>query len=315
MNKLAFVFPGQGSQTIGMLADFYEPYPQVRETFDQASAAVRYDLWKLVQEGPEEKLNRTDYTQPAMLAAGVAVWRIWCAAEGRSPDFMAGHSLGEYTALVCAGALEFVSAIGLVADRGRYMLEAVSEPEGAMAAILGLPDDVVKSICEQSSEGQIVEAVNFNAPGQVVIAGHTDAIHRAVSKAKEMGAKRAVFLPVSVPSHCQLMGPAAKQLRQRLSEYMIETPSIPVVNNVDVTVNEDPHTICDALARQVNHPVRWVETITWLKSQGVDVLIECGPGKVLTGLIRRIDKSMTVLPISDPAGLEKALNITAGDGS
>lgn len=307
------MFPGQGSQTIGMLADFSQFYPQVREVFAQASTSVGYDLWQLVQKGPEEKLNRTDYTQPAMLAAGMAVWRIWCTAGGRRPDFMAGHSLGEYTALACAEALEFVSAIGLVADRGRYMLEAVSEEEGAMAAILGLSDDVVKGVCEQSSEGQVAEAVNFNAPGQVVIAGHADAIHRAVSKAKEMGAKRAVFLSVSVPSHCQLMAPVAKRLRQRLSKFSIKAPSIPVVNNVDVAVNEDPGAICDALARQVNHPVRWVETIAWLKSQGVDVLVECGPGKVLTGLIRRIDKSMTVLPMSDPIGLEKALSITGGD--
>ncbi|ADE16168.1 malonyl CoA-acyl carrier protein transacylase [Nitrosococcus halophilus Nc 4] len=309
MNKLAFVFPGQGSQALGMLADLAESQPQVRETFTQASAILGYDLWQLVQAGPEEDLNRTDYTQPAMLAAGVAVWRVWRAAGGQCPAFMAGHSLGEYTAWVCAGAIEFEAAVGLVADRGRYMLEAVPQKEGAMAAILGLSDEAVKNICKQTAQGLVIEAVNFNAPGQVVIAGHAEAVNRAVEEAREVGAKRAVTLSVSVPSHCRLMEPAAERLRQRLSDFAIKTPSIPVVNNVDVAVNQTPEAIGDALTRQLDHPVRWVETIAWLKSQGVSTLVECGPGKVLTGLIKRIDKSMAALPVHDPASLEKALKI------
>ncbi|QBQ55410.1 ACP S-malonyltransferase [Nitrosococcus wardiae] len=312
MNKLAFVFPGQGSQAIGMLADLAESNPQVRETFAQASAVLEYDLWQLVQAGPEEDLNRTDRTQPAMLAAGVAVWRVWRAAGGRCPAFMAGHSLGEYTALVCAEAIEFEAAVGLVADRGRYMLEAVSQKEGAMAAILGLSDEAIKDVCKQTAQGQVVEAVNFNAPGQVVIAGHAEAVNRAVEKARNIGAKRAVTLSVSVPSHCRLMEPAAERLRQRLSGLAIKTPSIPVVNNVDVAVNQDPRAITDALTRQLDHPVRWVETITWLRSQEVNTWVECGPGKVLTGLSRRIDKYMAMLPIYDSASLEKTLKITGG---
>lgn len=311
MNKLAFLFPGQGSQAVGMLASLAETQPQVRETFIQASTVLGYDLWRLVQEGPEDDLNRTDRTQPAMLAGGVAVWRAWRTAGGRCPNFMAGHSLGEYTAWVCAGAFEFGAAVGLVADRGRYMLEAVPQNEGAMVAILGLSDEAVKSICQRAAQDQVVEAVNFNAPGQVVIAGHADAISRAVEYAQNAGAK-AVTLPVSIPAHCYLMEPAVVRLRQRLLELTIKAPSIPVVNNVDVAINDDPDTIRNALARQLDHPVRWVETIVWLKSQGVDTLVECGPGKILTGLTRRIDKNMVMLPVYDPDSFDKALRITGG---
>jgi [acyl-carrier-protein] S-malonyltransferase len=311
MNKLAFLFPGQGSQAVGMLASLAETQPQVREAFIQASTVLGYDLWRLVQEGPADDLNHTDRTQPAMLAAGVAVWRVWRAAGGRCPDFMAGHSLGEYTAWVCAGAFEFGATVGLVADRGRYMLEAVPQNEGAMVAILGLSDEAVKSICQRAAQDQVVEAVNFNAPGQVVIAGHADAISRAVEYAQKAGAK-AVTLPVSIPSHCYLMEPAVVRLRQRLLELTIEAPSIPVVNNVDVAINDGPDTIRNALARQLDHPVRWVETIVWLKSQGVDTLVECGPGKILTGLTRRIDKNMVMLPVYDPDSFDKALRITGG---
>lgn len=312
MNKLAFVFPGQGSQAVGMLAELAEFQPQVRETFTQASDVLGYDLWRLVQEGPEATLNRTDYTQPALLTAGVAVWRAWHAMGGRRPDFLAGHSLGEYTALVCANAVEFEAAVELVANRGRYMLEAVPPKEGAMAAILGLSDEAVKNICAKIAQERVVEAVNFNAPGQVVIAGHADAVNQAVEEARKAGAKRAVTLAVSVPSHCRLMKPAAERLRQRLATLALKAPSIPIVNNVDVAIQQDPHAISDALARQLDHPVRWVETMTWLKSQGADTGVECGPGKVLTGLARRIDKNMIMLPVYDPSSLEKALKATGG---
>jgi [acyl-carrier-protein] S-malonyltransferase len=295
-----------------MLAELAESWPQVRETFSQASAALGYDLWDLVQVGDVERLNCTTYTQPAMLAAGVAVWRVWCAAGGQVPAFMAGHSLGEYTALVCAGALEFEVAVALVADRGRYMLEAVPLNQGAMAAILGLPDEKVIEICREAAQEQVVEAVNFNAPGQVVIAGHREAVTRAVEKARAGGAKRAVTLAVSVPSHCRLMESAGARLRQRLAVTVFRKPLIPVVNNVDVAVNEDPQAICDALARQVEHPVRWVQTIAWLKSQEVTALVECGPGKVLAGLTKRIDKNMISLPVHDPASLEHALGVVRG---
>lgn len=309
MSKLVFLFPGQGAQTLGMLASLAQSQPQVRETFAQASSVLGYDLWRLVQEGPVNDLNRTDYTQPAMLAAGVAVWRIWWAREGRCPDFMAGHSLGEYTAWVCAGAVEFEAAVELVAQRGRYMLEAVAQNEGAMVAILGLSDDTVDRICRQTAQDQVVQAVNFNAPGQVVIAGHVDAVNRAAERVREVGAK-AVRLSVSIPSHCSLMEPAVGRLRQHLTKLAVKVPTIPVVNNVDVAVNKDPDSIRDALARQLDRPVRWVETIVWLRSQGVEMQVECGPGKVLSGLSRRINKNMVVLPVYDPASLDKALSVT-----
>lgn len=313
MTKLAIVYPGQGSQSIGMLAELAQSQPRVLETFAQASVVLGYDLWRLVQEGPAEDLNRTDRTQPAMLAAGVAVWRVWHALGGASPAFMAGHSLGEYTALVCAGAIEFEVAVALVAARSRYMLEAVPGNAGAMAAILGLSDTEVQAVCSQAAQDQVVEAVNFNAPGQVAIAGHANAVNRAMQAARKAGAKRAVILPVSVPSHCQLMRPAAEQLRQYLSTAVIQTPSIPVVNNVDVAISEEPAAICDALARQLNHPVQWVETMAWLKTQGVTVFIECGPGKVLAGLARRIDKTSMVLPVYDSTSLAEALTATGGN--
>lgn len=273
-----------------MLANLAETHPKVRETFIQASTVLGYDLWQLAQEGPKDSLNQTDRTQPAMLTAGTAIWLSWRAMGGKVPDFMAGHSLGEYTAWVCAGAFGFRATVALVADRARYMLEAVPQNEGAMVAILGLSDEIVKNICQQASQDQIVEAANFNAPGQVVIAGHVSAINRAVEYACRAGAKT-VTLPVSVPAHCSLMKPAAVRLNQRLSEFAIEAPIIPVVNNVDVAINSDPNTIRSALVRQLDHPVRWVETLLWLKSQGVDTMIECGPGKVLTGLTRRIEKT------------------------
>ena len=304
---LAFVFPGQGSQSQGMLQDLADDYPIVGETFKQASDRLGYDLWQIVQEGPAEKLNSTDITQPAMLAAGVATWRVWEAKDGNSPAMLAGHSLGEYTALVCAGSLDFTDAIGLVAERGRLMQEAVPAGEGAMAAILGLEDDDVRQACTDAAEGEVLAPVNFNSPGQVVAAGNKGAIERLVELAKERGAKRALVLPVSVPSHCSLMQPAADKLAEVLSGIDVQAPRIPVINNVDVATPDDPAAIRDALVRQLYNPVRWVETVQKMAADGVDRLIECGPGKVLVGLNKRIDKTMAAGAVFDPATLDAAL--------
>ncbi len=307
---LAFVFPGQGSQAVGMLGELAADFPVVRETFDEASGVLGYDLWQLVQEGPEARLNETDKTQPAMLAAGVAVWKCWNGEGGTTPAVMAGHSLGEYTALVCAGVLDYAAAVRAVSERGRFMQEAVPPGEGAMAAILGLADDVVKGICGEAARGSVVAAVNFNSPGQVVIAGAAAAVERAVDLAKEAGAKRAITLPVSVPSHCALMKPAAERMRALLEGIEFRPPGIPVINNTDVAVCETPDAIRQALVRQLYHPVRWVETIQAMQARGVNTLVECGPGKVLAGLTRRIDRSLAAFPVFDPATLEKALKDT-----
>ena len=305
--SMAMVFPGQGSQAVGMLAELGAAESAVRDTFTEASDALGVDLWALTQDGPEEELNRTDRTQPAMLAAGVAIWRVWQSRGGDAPVALAGHSLGEYTALVCAGALDFATAVSLVADRGRFMQEAVPAGEGAMAALLGLEDETVRTFCDQAGEVGTVEAVNYNAPGQVVIAGATAAVERAVELAGEKGAKRAVTLPVSVPSHCQLMVPAAERLRERLADVTFRAPSIPVINNVDVAREHDPEAIRDALVRQLHNPVRWVETVGLLAEEGVTDLIEAGPGKVLAGLTKRIDKRVKAWPIHDSASLDAAL--------
>ncbi len=305
--SLAFVFPGQGSQSVGMLAELAAAHPVVLETFAEASAALGYDLWQLTQAGPAEELNQTHITQPAMLSAGVAAWRVWQARGGATPAVMAGHSLGEYTALVCGGALAFADAVTLVAERGRFMQEAVPAGSGAMAAILGLDDAQVIDACAQAAQGEVVSAVNFNSPGQVVIAGQAKAVERAVEAAKAMGAKRAVLLPVSVPSHCALMQPAAERLAARLAAITVQTPAIPVINNVDVTAATDPAVIRDALARQLHSPVRWVETVQKMAGDGVDALVECGPGKVLVGLNKRIVKEMKSFAIFDAASLDEAL--------
>ena len=310
--SLAFVFPGQGSQAVGMLSALAEVYPQVEATFKEASDALGYDLWSVVANGPAEKLNNTQVTQPAMLAAGIAVWRIWNAEGGATPVVIAGHSLGEYSALVASGALDFADAIKLVAERGRLMQEAVPAGEGAMAAILGLDDQAVKDLCSASAEGEVLSAVNFNAPGQVVIAGTASAIERAVGAAKSAGAKRALPLPVSVPSHCALMAGAAEKLAEQLAEITINSPNIPVINNVDVAAVDSIDAIQAALAKQLHQPVRWVETIQKMAADGVDTLIECGPGKVLVGLNKRINKEMTGLPVFDPDSLQKALEAING---
>ncbi len=304
--SLAFVFPGQGSQSVGMLADLAAAHPIVEQTFAEASEVLGYDLWKLVQEGPAEELNQTHITQPAMLSAGVAVWRVWNEQGGTQPAVMAGHSLGEYTALVCAGAIAFKDAVKLVAERGRFMQEAVPAGTGAMAAVLGLDDDKVRAVCAEAAQGEVVSAVNFNSPGQVVVAGAKAAVERAVELAKEAGAKRALLLPVSVPSHCELMRPAADQLAALLADTAIEVPQIPVINNVDVSVADSADAIRDALVRQLYSPVRWVETVQKMAADGVDSLIECGPGKVLVGLNKRIDKGMQAQAIFDVATLEAA---------
>lgn len=305
--SLAFVFPGQGSQSEGMLRDLAASHPEVERTFTSASDVLGYDLWDVVQHGPAEKLNRTDVTQPAMLVAGVAVWRVWQSEDGVEPAVMAGHSLGEYTALVCAGSLLFEDAVALVAERGRLMQQAVPAGSGAMAAILGMDDAAVVQTCIDAADGEVVEAVNYNSPGQVVVAGQKTAVERAVSLAKERGAKRAVILPVSVPSHCALMIPAAEKLAQVLDRIAVQAPAIPVINNVDVTSLDDPASIRSALVRQLHSPVRWVETIQKMRAEGVDHLIECGPGKVLAGLNKRIDRTMAAQAMYDPDTIATAL--------
>lgn len=308
--KFGFVFPGQGSQSVGMLADLAQAYPLVTETYAEAAAVLGYDLWKLVQEGPEQTLNQTAHTQPALLAADVAVWRVWQSRSAAVPERMAGHSLGEYSALVCAGAISFSDAVALVAARGRYMQEAVAEGEGAMAAILGLDDEQVIAVCataQAEMTGQVVAAVNFNSPGQVVLAGHTAAVERAMALAKQAGAKRALRLPVSAPSHCALMHPAAERLAHDLAGVAIRPPRLPVINNVDAAAVLDPDTIRASLTRQLYQPVRWVEIIRGMAAEGIQVLVECGPGTVLAGLNKRIAPGLNCMAMSDPAGLELAL--------
>jgi len=304
---LAMVFPGQGSQSVGMLSELAAEFSQIEETFQQASDVLGYDLWKLVCEGPAEDLNSTDRTQPAMLAAGVAVWRVWQDEQGAQPAILAGHSLGEYSALVCAKALAFEDAIRLVAERGRLMQEAVPAGTGAMAAILGLDDAAVEAVCSQAAEDQVLSAVNFNSPGQVVIAGAVAAVERALVVAKEAGAKRALPLPVSVPSHCALMQPAADKLAVQLADTVIKTPEIPVIHNVDADQHAEPDAIRDCLKRQLYSPVQWVKTINEMSSHGVTRIIEAGPGKVLTGLCKRIDKTISAAAVFDSASLSAAV--------
>lgn len=307
MSKTAIVFPGQGSQTLGMLSDIASEHAIVQETFAQASNVLGYDLWALVQDGPGEDLNRTDRTQPALLAASVAIWRVWNEQNGKQPEFLAGHSLGEYSALVCAGAIAFEDAIKLVELRGQYMLEAVPEGTGSMAAIIGLDDDAIAKACEDAAQDQVVSPVNFNSPGQVVIAGHKEAVERASALCKEAGAKRALPLAVSVPSHCSLMSPAAEKLAAQLETIDVKSPVLKVINNVDVAIESDPVAIKDALKRQLFSPVRWSETVQFFAANDVSLQIEVGPGKVLSGLAKRIDKSVSGVATTDVANLTSAL--------
>lgn len=304
---IACVFPGQGSQSVGMLRQLASSGPVVHEVFQQASEALKLDLWSLVANGPEEALNRTENTQPVMLTAGVAVWQVWRAAGGARPHVMAGHSLGEYAALVCAGALAFADAVLLVRERARAMQQAVREGEGAMAAVLGLEDAQVVEVCARAADGQVVSAVNFNAPAQVVIAGHTAAVTRAMTLATQVGAKRVVRLQVSVPAHCSLMQPAAQTLAPLLSAANVKRPDIAVLHNVDVASYGDPDAIRDALVRQMVGAVRWVETVRACAAGGIDTVVELGPGRILTGLNKRIDRSLQSLCAHDPSSLEQAL--------
>jgi len=308
-NQLAIVFPGQGSQTVGMLADISNLYPQIQETFAEASDALDYDLWKLVQNGPAAELDKTVHTQPALLAASYAIWRIIQSSTPVSPAILAGHSLGEYTALVCANALAFQDAIKLVAARGQYMQEAVAPGVGAMAALIGLDEDTVNKICQQArtSSDEVLSPANFNSLGQIVVAGHKAAVDRAVILAKEQGARLAMLIPVSVPSHCELMQPAARRLAELLASTAIQAPQIPVINNVDVKLYEDANSIRDGLVRQLYMPVQWVGTIQYFITAGITQIIECGPGKVLSGLIKRIDKNLQLITTSDAASVEALL--------
>jgi len=304
--KLALVFPGQGSQTVGMLADLYAEYAIVRDTFAESSAALGYDLWHLVANGPEADLNETHRTQPALLTASVAIWRLWQQQSGAKPDYLAGHSLGEYSALVCAEVLSLADAVKLVEKRGQYMQTAVPAGTGAMSAIIGLDDALIAKACEEAAQGEVVSPVNFNSPGQVVIAGNKAAVERANELCKAAGAKRALPLPVSVPSHCALMKPAAEQLATDLASMSFNAPSFAVVNNVDVAIAADEAAVKAALVRQLYSPVRWTETIEWLSAQGVTQVVEIGAGKVLNGLIKRINRELEVSSVNDLASLKAA---------
>ena len=305
--KSAFVFPGQGSQSLGMLSAAAEAWPMITETFDEASNVLGYDLWHLCQHGPAEELNKTMVTQPALLTASVALWRQWCVSDGPRPDFVAGHSLGEYSALVAAESLDFIEAVKLVQLRGELMQEAVPEGQGRMAAILGLEDSDVVSACEESAEGDVVAAVNFNAPGQVVIAGSAAAVERAIEACKAKGARKAMPLPVSVPSHCALMKGAAEQLAEALEDIRFNDAVIPVVQNVNAEPARDAEVLKANLLKQLYSPVLWTNSVQRLSTEGVGVAVECGAGKVLAGLIKRIDRSLPVHGIESPDSLAEAL--------
>ncbi len=306
--SIGVIFPGQGSQSVGMLAALADEFPEVKSCFEEASTVVGYDLWALVQQGPEEELNQTAITQPALLTAGVAVWRVWQGENGPAARVMAGHSLGEYTALVCAEAMSFADAVRVVARRGELMQQAVPAGEGAMAAILGLEDAQVAEACAEAAQGQVVEAVNFNSPGQVVIAGHRAAVERAMTAASARRAKKVLILPVSVPSHCALMIPAAEQLAEVLDAVTIHAPKIPVIHNVDARPHSEPQAIRAALVQQLYRPVRWVEVVRAMTADGLALFIEPGPGKVLSGLGKRIEREANFLPVFDPELLAKALH-------
>ncbi|MGC7559079.1 ACP S-malonyltransferase [Pasteurella sp. PK-2025] len=312
MKKFAMVFPGQGSQAVGMLAELAAEYPVVEQTFKQASEVLDYDLWQLVQQGPAEELNKTWQTQPALLAASVAIFRVWQEKyPNLKPEIMAGHSLGEYSALVCAGVLDFQDAIKLVELRGKLMQQAVPEGTGAMYAIIGLENDAIIKACAESEQGEVVSAVNFNSPGQVVIAGAKAAVERAAAACKEAGAKRALPLAVSVPSHCALMKPAADQLAVSLENIAVKAPNTAVINNVDVKTETESTEIRSALIRQLYSPVRWTETVEFMAESGIEVLLEIGPNKVLTGLTKRIVADLQAAAVNDVTSLNAAEEVLA----
>ena len=305
--SLAFVFPGQGSQSVGMLAELAAAHPEVQATFEEASQGAGLDLWNLAAHGPEDQLNRTENTQPALLAASVAVWRVWQKLGGAQPAQLSGHSLGEYSALVCANALSLHDAAALVAERGRLMQAAVPAGVGAMAAILGGDDAQIAAVCEEVAQGQVVSPANFNSPGQLVIAGNAEAVDRALARLAELGVKKAIKLAVSVPSHCALMRDAADRLGERMASISWQLPSIPVVQNADAKTYATVDDICTALQRQLYLPVRWTQCVQALASGGATRIAECGPGKVLTGLIKRIDKTLEARAIGTPADIDTAV--------
>ncbi len=301
-----FVFPGQGSQQVGMLSELTEKYSVARETFTEASEVLGFDLAGMIANGSAEQLNETANTQPALLAAGVAVWRVWESLGGARPACMAGHSLGEYTALVCAGAIDFADGLKIVRLRGQYMQQAVPAGVGGMAAIIGLDDDAVRDICSQAGQDQVVEAVNYNAPGQVVVAGHAEAVEKASALAKESGARMVAPLPVSVPSHCSLMAPAAEKLAAALTDVNIRLPEIPVLHNSSVSLAESPDELRSRLVEQLHKPVRWVETIqSMIADHKVEQFAECGPGKVLSGLNKRIARRVPIAVLGNVTALEE----------
>jgi [acyl-carrier-protein] S-malonyltransferase len=307
-NKLAFVFPGQGSQSVAMLSEF-AGNSIIENTFAEASEALGYDLWQLVSEGPAEKLNQTHFTQPALLTASVALWRVWLSMSEVKPDVMAGHSLGEYSALVCAGVVSLSDAVKLVKKRGELMQASVPAGTGAMAAVIGLADSEIIKACELAQQGEVVSAVNFNSPGQVVIAGQKAAVERAGQICKDAGAKRVLPLPVSVPSHCALMSDAATKLAEELNKISFSSPKINIINNVDVVKEQSEDAIKAALVRQLYSPVRWSETVTQIVSDGITKVIEIGPGKVLQGLNKRIDKSISNVSMNTPDTVQKAQDL------
>ena len=307
MSQLAFVFPGQGSQKIGMLAEAAAQFEQVQTTFAEASEALGYDIWQLIQHGEQAEINLTEKTQPILLTASVALWRVWQAQSGAMPQLMAGHSLGEFSALVCAGSISFADAVKLVRARGQYMQTAVTVGVGAMAAIIGLDDEVIVDVCAAAAQGECVQAVNFNSPGQVVIAGHKAAVERAIEQLKAAGAKRALPLPVSAPFHTDLMQPAGEQLAEALADITIKTPEIAVVHNVHAQTESDPERIRELLIQQIYSPVKWTQCVQTMVAAGVETTVECGPGKVLSGLNKRIHKPLSCHAIEQSADLLAAI--------
>ncbi|MDB4430559.1 ACP S-malonyltransferase [Pseudomonadales bacterium] len=306
--KLAFVFPGQGSQSVGMLAPLADEYSSIQQLFSRASDVLGYDLWALAQSGPQEQLNLTEQTQPLLLTSSVAIWQVWQSLGGSVPALMAGHSLGEYSALVCSGVIDFDAAVSLVRDRGKFMQQAVPQGVGAMSAVLGLDDEVIVSICQDVSvDGNVVEAVNFNSPGQVVVAGSADAVSKAADLLKEAGAKRVAPLPVSAPFHTSLMKPAAEQLAVAIAKVEFQAPTIPIVHNVHASIESDPGKIRQLMVEQTASPVRWTQSIEFMVARGVECVVECGPGKVLSGLCRRIHKPLSASAIETPDALQATL--------